>query len=230
MTTASVDGNDLNSVRIALQQLVGLECSQIGEILGPLGQGLRGYLIGEVSNAVSSLQRMAGMLRDRKDPANDARLEDDLNTAVREVLNASFKMVKWNVSDQSLGGLTAKGNPGERDLVIRASGSEIAVYEALVCGGLDRTNINKHFAKLPAYGYCDTFFYVIYSYADEVKPLLVHIGAMLEHDLPSRLVFRNSTALKSADHGVSGYLATYTIDHREVAIVFMITDLKIRTP
>ncbi|QYM90443.1 tetratricopeptide repeat protein [Dickeya zeae] len=229
IASASVDGNDLNSIRIALQQLVGLECSQIGEILGPVGQGLRGYLIREVSNAVASLQRMAGMLRDRKDSSNDARLEDDLNTAVREVLNASFKMIKWNVSDQSLGGLTVNGNPGERDLVIRTSSSEIAVYEALVCDGVDRTNIKKHFDKLPAYGYCDTYFYVIYSYADKVKPLLEYVGEMLQHTIPSRLVFRNFEVLKSEDYGVSGYLATYTIDHREVEIVFMITDLKIRT-
>ncbi|MEI7181508.1 hypothetical protein WCT65_20925 [Pectobacterium carotovorum] len=228
IASASVDGDGLNSIRIALQQLAALNFTQIGEVLGPTRQGLRGYLIREVSNAVASLQRMAAMLRDRKDPEDDARLENDLNSAVREVLNASFAIVRWNVSDQSLGGYTAKGNPGERDLVIRAGGSEIAIYEAMVCGGLDRKNIKKHLTKLPAYGYCDLYFHVIYSYVEEIKPLLEYVRAILEHEISSPLVFCRCDELIAADRGISGYVATYGIDHREVAIVFMIADLKIR--
>ncbi|WP_192458012.1 hypothetical protein [Musicola keenii] len=228
IASASVDGDGLNSIRIALQQLATLNFTQVGEILGPTRQGLRGYLIREVSNAVASLQRMAAMLRDRKDPEDDAKLENDLNSAVREVLNASLAIVKWNVSDQSLGGYTAKGNPGERDLVIRAGGSEIAIYEALVCGGLDRKNIKKHLNKLPAYGYCDLYFNVIYSYLEEIRPLLEYVRTILEYEISLPLVFRRCDALIAADRGISGYVATYGIDHREVAIVFMIADLKIR--
>ncbi|MFP1824730.1 hypothetical protein [Lonsdalea quercina] len=228
IASASVDGDGLNSIRIALQQLAALNFTQIGEVLGPTRQGLRGYLIREVSNAVASLQRMAAMLRNRKDPADDARLENDLNSAVREVLNASFAIVRWNVSDQSLGGYTTNGNPGERDLIIRAGGSEIAIYEALVCGGLDRKNIKKHLTKLPAYGNCDLYFHVIYSYADEIKPLLDYVRTILEHEISSALVFRGCDELVAADRGISGYIATYGIDHREVAIVFMVADLKIR--
>lgn len=228
IASASVDGDGLNSIRIALQQLTALNFTQVGEIFGPPLQGLRGYLIKEVSNAVASLQRMAAMLRGRKDPRDDARLENDLNSAVREVLNASLAIVRWNVSDQSLGGYTEKGNPGERDLVIRSGGSEIAIYEALVCGSLDRKNIKKHLAKLPAYGNCDLYFHVIYSYVEEIKPLLEYVRAILEHEIPSPLVFIRCDELIAADRGISGYVATYGIDHREVAIVFMIADLKIR--
>lgn len=228
IASASVDGDGLNAIRIALQQLAALNFTQVGEILGPTRQGLRGYLIKEVSNAVASLQRMAAMLRGRKDPEDDARLENDLNSAVREVLNASLAIVRWNVSDQSLGGYTAKGNPGERDLIIRSGGSEIAIYEALVCGSLDRKNIKKHLTKLPAYGNCDLYFHVIYSYVEEMKPLLEYVRTIHEHEIPSPLVFIRCDELIAADRGISGYVATYGIDHREVAIVFMIADLKIR--
>jgi len=229
IVSATVDGDGLNSIRIALQQLAALNFTQVGEVMGPTRQGLRGYLIREVSNAVASLQRMAAMLRDRNDPEDDARLENDLNSAVREVLNASFAIVRWNVSDQSLGGYTPKGNPGERDLVIRAGGSEIAIYEALVCDSLDRKNIKKHFNKLPDYGYCEVYFHVIYSYAEKIKPLLEYVRTILEHEIPPPLVFRRCDDLIAADCGINGYVATYEIDHREVAIVFMIADLKIRT-
>jgi len=71
---------------------------------------------------------------------------------VREVLGARLAVAKWDVADQSLGGATENGNPGKRDAVIRASGQEISIYEALVCSGLDRTNIKKHFDKLLSYG------------------------------------------------------------------------------
>lgn len=229
VASASIAVDYVSSIRVALHQLTGLNFSQIGDILGPPGQGLRGYLIREVSNAVASLQRMAGMLRDRKDPMREARFEDHLNTAVREVLNASLNVAKWNVSDQSLGGITANGNPGERDLVIRSAGKEIAVYEALVCNGLARKNIKNHFDKLLPYGACDIYFHVIYSYAKEIKPILKYVRKMLEHDIPSTLLYRSCEELTPADFEVCGYFATYSLDHRDIAVVFLIADLKIRT-
>ncbi|KHN52874.1 hypothetical protein OI70_18895 [Dickeya fangzhongdai] len=229
VASASVAVDSVSSIRAALQQLAQLPISQVGDVLGPPGLGFRGYLIREVSKAVASLQRMAGMLRDRKNPADEARIENDLNSAVREILGASLALAKWDVADQSLGGTTTNGNPGERDAVIRVSGQEISVYEALVCKGLDRTNIKKHFDKLLAYGTCDIYFHVIYSYAHDVKPLLDYVRSMLEHDILPMLSYCGCEALTPPDFETSGYLATYSVDHREVAVVFLIADLKNRT-
>lgn len=53
-----------------------------------------------------------------------------------------------NVGDQSLDGATIIWNPGERDAVIRVSGREIAIYEALVCPTLDRKYTKQHLDKL----------------------------------------------------------------------------------
>ena len=141
----------------------------------------------QVSRAVAALQHMSAMLRDRKNPEDEARLENDLNTAVREVLGASLSVAKWDVGDQSLGGATINGNPGERDAVIRVSGQEIAIYEALVCSTLDRKYTKQHFDKLLSYGVCDIYFHVTYSYAKEIKPLLDNVRHMLEHDILSSL-------------------------------------------
>lgn len=87
------------------------------------------------------------------------------------------------------------GNPGERDAVIRASGQEISIYEALVCSGLDRTNIKKHFDKLLSYGVCDIYFHVTYSYAKELKPLLEYVEHMLEHEAPPGLTYLGCESL-----------------------------------
>lgn len=219
--------DSIPSIRVALQQLIELQPSQIGEVLGPSGSGVRGYLIRQVSRAVAALQHMAAMLRDRKNPEDEARFEDDLNTAVREVLGASLAMVKWDVADQSLGGATANGNPGKRDAVIRASGQEISIYEALVCSGLDRSNIKRHFEKLLSYGISDIYFHVIYSYATETKPLLEYVEYMLENEAPLGLVYLGCEYLGPPDCEVSGYNATYRFDHREVAVVCLIVNLKV---
>lgn len=225
IASASVVIDPISSIRIALQQLTELPPSRVGDILGPTGGGLRGYLIRQVSRAVASLQQMAAMLRDRKNPADPARLENDLNTAVREVLGASLEVVKWNVSDQSLGGVTPNGTPGERDAVIRVSGQEVAIYEALVCSGLNRSYTKEHFEKLISYGFCDIYFHVTYSYAEKLKPLFDYLGHMLEHEVPPGLTYLNSKILEPSDFETSGYVATYRADHREVAVAFLIVDL-----
>ena len=68
---------------------------------------------------------MATMPRDRKNLKDSTRLENDLNIAVREVLGAFLAVVKCDVGDQSLGGATLNGNPGERDAVM--GGDELTV-------------------------------------------------------------------------------------------------------
>jgi len=230
IASASTVVDPISSIRAALQQLTELLPSQVGNVLGPPNGGLRGYLIRQVSRALAALQHMAAMLRDRKNPEEDAKLEDDLNTAVREVLGASLAAVKWDVADQSLGGATENGNPGERDAVIRASGQEISIYEALVCSGLERVNIKKHFDKLLSYGSCDTYFHVIYSYAKEVKPLLEYVQHMLKHEAPADFSYLNCEVLGPPNYETNGYIATYSFDHREVAVVFLIADLKVQRP
>ncbi|KWB20845.1 hypothetical protein WL32_17095 [Burkholderia cepacia] len=230
VASASVAVDPISSIRAALQQLTELPPSQVGDVLGPPGRGVRGYLVRQVSRAVAALQHMAAMLRDRKNPEDEARLENDLNTAVREVLGASLAVVKWDVSDQSLGGATSNGNPGERDAVIRVSGQEISIYEALVCSGLDRTYTKSHFDKLFSYGVCDIYFHVTYSYAKELKPLLDYVRHMLEHEAPPGLTYLDCELMEPPDFETSGYSATYRAGHREVAVVFLVADLKVSRP
>jgi hypothetical protein len=226
VTSPSVSVDTISSIRVALQQLTVLQPAQVGDVLGPPGGGVRDYLIREVSRAVAALQHMAAMLRGPKNPKNYAKFEDDLNSAVREVLGARLAVAKWDVADQSLGGATSNGNPGERDAVIRVSGQEISIYEALVCTNLDRTNLKKHFDKLLSYGICDIYFHVTYSYAKKLKPLFDYVGSMLEHEVPPGLTYLGSKHLGPPECETSGYIATYLADHREVAVVFLIADLK----
>ncbi|MCX7292767.1 hypothetical protein [Janthinobacterium sp.] len=227
VASASVAIDQISTIRAVLQQLSELLPSQVGDVLGPPGCGVRGYLVRQVSRAVAALQHMAAMLRDRKNAKDKARFENDLNTAVRELLGASLAVVKWDVSDQSLGGATSNGNPGERDAVIRVSGQEVSIYEALVCSRLDRVNTKKHFEKLLSYGVCDIYFHVTYSYAKKLKPLLDYVRQMLEHEVPPGLTYLDCEILQPPNYETSGFIATYSADHREFAVVFFIVDLNV---
>lgn len=222
----SIVVDPISSIRAALQTLSELSISDVGNVLGPVGGGVRGYLMREVSRAVGSLQNMSAMLRKRTSPENDAKLEDDLNTAVREILRVSLGVAKWSVNDQSLGGSTFAGNPGKRDAVIVVANQEIAIYEALVCSAVNKTEIRAHFHRLVRYGVCDVYFHVIYSYTKKVGPVLDYVRKMLAHEAPDDFTYLECDELTIPNYATSGYVAYYQVDHRDVAVVFFIADLK----
>ncbi|HHA2535523.1 TPA: hypothetical protein ACOEBE_003202 [Stenotrophomonas maltophilia] len=224
VSLVATEADALSSIRTSLYQLTTLRPSDIGKLLGPADEGLRGYLIGVVSKAASSLQRMAKILRERASKSSESKYEDDLNTAVREILGAHLDIIRWNVADQSLGGATARGNPGERDLVIRASGHEVAILEALVCTYVNRGEIKKHFHKVLEYGKCAFYFQVIYSYTKR-DDLLDYVRKMAEQEVPARLTFRKLTELRPEDYTTAGCVATYADGHDEVSVIFLIVDL-----
>ncbi|PTT66217.1 hypothetical protein DBR34_00745 [Stenotrophomonas sp. HMWF003] len=143
---------------------------------------------------------------------------------MKEILGARLAFIRWDVADQSLGGATERGNLGERDLVIRASGQEVAVLEALVCQSLDKGNIKAHFQKLFSYGKCAIYFHVIYSYTP-LLPLLEYVGEMIRSEYPASLSYLGHIPLDDKDNEVAGFLAAYADDHREVDVVFLIVDL-----
>ena len=221
---ASLVVDHVSVARDAVHGLRFLLPSQLGDVLGPPEGGLRGYLLREVSRAVASLQHMAAILRHCTGAAG-GQYEDDLNTAVREVLNASLSTAGWNAADQSLGGVTANGNLGKRDAVICVSGQEICVYEALVCSGLKRTTIKSHFDKVLAYGTFDIYFHVVYSYAPDIAPLLDYVREMAEREVPSGLTFTDCTSIGPPDFETSGFVANYRMGHREIAVIFLVVDL-----
>ncbi|WP_128095308.1 hypothetical protein [Stenotrophomonas sp. HMWF003] len=238
VVTTKIDA--LSSIQLSLQKMLVLRPADIGQLFDPSGAGLKGFLVKMVSQSLAALQHMGAILRNRgdarnearcetntgrrQDPRKDAKYENDLNTALKEILGARLAFIRWDVADQSLGGATERGNLGERDLVIRASGQEVAVLEALVCQSLDKGNIKAHFQKLFSYGKCAIYFHVIYSYTP-LLPLLEYVGEMIRSEYPASLSYLGHIPLDDKDNEVAGFLAAYADDHREVDVVFLIVDL-----
>jgi hypothetical protein len=80
----------------------------------------------------------------------------DLTALLQTVLAARLEFFEWSVADQSRGGFTAKGNPGERDLVLRKGNNLLSVLESVVCrrpASQEWTNadVASHFQRLFAY-------------------------------------------------------------------------------
>jgi len=74
----------------------------------------------------------------------------------------------------------------------------------------------------------DCYFHVIYSYAKELKPLLDYVEENLKKYFPRGLICLRCEYL--ADYETSGYIATYRVDHREIAVAFLVVDLKASRP
>ena len=69
------------------------------------------YVRAAVDGVVSLVPMMKGVQIDA--------IEDDLTAFIQHLLAARIQFLGWSVGDQSKGGYSAKGNPGERDLVIK---------------------------------------------------------------------------------------------------------------
>jgi hypothetical protein len=58
--------------------------------------------------------------------------QEQLAAVLQGILNARLRLVSWALGDQSKGGWTAEGNPGERDLVVKRDTAILSVIEAIM--------------------------------------------------------------------------------------------------
>ena len=156
--------------------------------------------------------------------------EDDLNALVGAVLAARvLSPLGWTVPDQTKGGFTAKGGPGERDLVIQKNGSLLGIIEALVCDRplthqAMRNELTNHFRKLLGYGLCNLYFHVTYSYLQNTDKVLDYLRATAKNDVPPAHTYLGCKELPAGCP--EGFVARYKTDLIEVAVVFLVLDME----
>ena len=110
-------------------------------------------------------------------------------------------------------------------MIICSGNRELSVYEALVCGGVNRTTTTEHFHKVLGYGIVDIYFLVIYAFAADINPLLDSVEEIARDSLPSHTVLDTIKPLGPPNHETRGFLANYKIDRRDAAVVFLVADL-----
>ena len=158
------------------------------------------------------------------------RPEDDITTLMREFLGARIGFLHWSVSDQPRGGFSEKGNAGERDLVLKKEGAELAIVEAILCRQPPRymsmkKGLTDHFKRLFAYGVCHLFFHVTYCYIPDPGSILPELGRIAKEEVPEGFRFIQSAELPMLDSQPPGFWVRYTSSFGEITVVFLVLDM-----
>ena len=157
-------------------------------------------------------------------------LEDDITAVFMQILNARLRIVKWALRDQSKGGVTAAGNPGERDLVIANDTAILTIFEAVmvrdpVSWMKVQDDLTNHFVKLFSYGACPAYFHVTYLMTNELVNVVEQLKIIATNKVPDGFTFVNLEVLPFVDSGPSGFTATYQSGKGNRQVHFLILDL-----
>jgi hypothetical protein len=156
--------------------------------------------------------------------------EDDLNALLREILSAQVAHLGWSVPDQSKGGWTAKGNPGERDLLVQKNGATLTVLEAVVCDRSVtqewvRRNLASHFQRVLAYDQCTFFFHLTYAYIEQTDDIMKYLKEMAETEAPAAFKYKGHDEIVKTDSRPPGFIAEYERQRGTVKVAFLILDM-----
>ncbi len=213
----------ISRVKNSLLDLKQMDNVEQAKVLHPSGSADE-HVISHVRAAAASITELVPMMRT---VGIDSR-EDDLNAFLKELLTHRLELLGWSVGDQMRGGYTERGNPGERDIVLRLGATTVTVLEAVICrsGAADRTSIQRHFARLMAYCSCDLFFLVVYSYVDRPNQILQIMEEIARDEAPNRFAYRRRRDIAHEDSRPPGFIAYYGGEWGEVRVVFLTLDIR----
>jgi hypothetical protein len=156
--------------------------------------------------------------------------EDDLTAFIQHLLAARVQFLGWSVFDQSKGGFSAKGNAGERDLLITWGSSVLALIEAVICDrpltqDLMNADLESHFQKLLGYGIPRVFFHLTYAYIEDQQGLMRSLETSAETASPPGFTYLGREPIPHDDSRPPGFVARYLADFGEVKVVFLVLNL-----
>lgn len=225
LTVPSVSTDDpVAAIQGALYRLTQLDPSMQARVASR--QTTEAHLAEEVRSAAAGVTALVPHLR-------EAQLqEDDVTAVLLRILEPRARLFGWSVPDQSKGGYSAQGNPGERDLVLRKDGYVISVIEAVVCKHnpatkSQRRNLTSHFQKLFGYDKCRVLFHIVYSYIETPSEIVKTMRGVAQSDSPSEFTFVRTDDLSNEDSRPAGFVATYTArDGGDVKVVCLVMDMR----
>ena len=217
----SLSDDVAGKVKGALHDLNQMDHVEQSKVMHPSGTA-DGFVIGHVRAAAAGVTELVPMMRN---VVIDS-CEDDLNSLFKGYLSQRVQNLGWSVGDQSKGGFTAKGNPGERDLVIWKGSTTISIIEAVLCRrSVDRTNLESHFRRLLAYGQCSLFFLVVYSYIDRPSTILRIISEISRRAVYVGFTYLRCCEIAHEDSRPPGYILHYQGEYGEVSVVCLVLDI-----
>src|SRR5579871_928717 len=231
---ANVPSDDTDSVTARIQralfQMLQLPPVEQAAIFVDAPETFEKLLTNQVRSAAGRVTSLAPMMTD----VTIDSCEDDLSAHLREILSAQISHLGWVVSDQSKGGWTAKGNPGERDLLVQKNGATLSVIAAVVCGKpvtqeTMRKDLASHFQKLFAYDHCTVFFHLTYAYVEKTAAVIDYLKEMAQKEAPGAFKYRRRDDIDKKDSQPPGFIAEYEAEHGPVKVVFLLLDMQQET-
>jgi hypothetical protein len=223
IANTSSDDDPLPRIKVALWDLSQMDHVRQAEAFRAPPNAFLSFVLDQVRFAAASLTLLVPMM---KAVVLDS-CEDDLNALIGQLLASRVHFLNWAVPDQSRGGFTAAGNPGERDLVLKRDTADLAVIEAVICEqSIAYENLKRHFQKLFAYGSCRLFFHLTYAYlGDRTSELEMALQRIAAQEAPAPFVYRDLQNILSDDSRPGGFVARYAVGDDEAKVVFLILDM-----
>lgn len=225
LSVPSVSTDDpVVAIRGALYQLTQLDPSAQARVGSR--ETMEAHLAEEVRFAAAGVTALVPHLREVE------LKEDDVTALLLRILEPRATLFGWSVPDQSKGGFSRHGNPGERDLALRKNGSVISVIEAVVCKRnpttkTQRRDLTSHLQKLFGYDQCRVFFHIVYSYIETPSEIVTVMRGVAQSEAPSRFAFVSTEDLPHEDSRPAGFVATYTArDGGDVKVVCLVMDMR----
>ena len=219
-----LENDPIPTTKAAMVNFRQMDPFQQAEVLmvAPHKTSFEELVIKEIRSTAASVISLVPMMRNME---MDSR-EDDLNALVREFLTARLTFLDWSVSDQSQGGFTASGNPGERDLILKKDSTTLAVIEAVVCRhGRSPKNLENHLQRLLAYSTCRLFFHLTYSYIRSPAAIMESLREIAAQDISENFRFLHIEEIPHTDNRPVGFIAQYASEFGSVKVVFLVLDM-----
>jgi hypothetical protein len=226
IANVSLESDRLPLIKVALFDLLQMDHMRQAEALMPPPESFDTFVIEHVRSAAGSVTSLVPMMKGVKIDS----CEDDLSALIRELLASRVQFLRWSVPDQSKGGITAKGNPGERDLLLTRDSTTLAVIEAVVCNRpmtqqSMKDDLTYHFRKLFTYDTCRLFFHLTYAYIENPASILAHLRDTATRDAPNGFSYVRSNDIDFTDSRPTGFTARYATEFGEAKVVFLILNM-----
>lgn len=212
----------LGAIERSLYRLTLLDAEAQAQVFG---RDLASQLVHEVCAAAANVTSLVPHL-----PSDKLR-EDDVSALLHRILEPQVRLLGWSVADQSRGGFTANGNPGERDLVVRKDGYDLAAIEAVKCNRnpdtkKPRDDLAGHLMKLLGYSRCRVFFLVVYAYVPNAADVVAVLRDVMSTQAPAGFVYLRAEEVRHEDARPSGWAATYRAPGGEdVKVIGLVMDM-----
>jgi tetratricopeptide (TPR) repeat protein len=224
--SSSTDEDPVRWIRRANEKLLALDAVDQARALSPADATIGDFLLRHLREASAGVTQLRPMMRKLGLDSS----EDDVTAVLQGILNARLRLVSWALGDQSKGGWTAEGNPGERDLVVKRDTAILSVIEAIMVRNPTtqqavRNNLTLHFKKLFAYESCKVYFHISYVMIPNPRTVLEHLNDAARSTAPVGIEFLKIEPLVTEDSGPMGFTAVYTSEIGERRVHFLLLDL-----